>query len=422
MLALLGLGCAQITPQTPTQADKPLRTVKMLERTGEITGTVEQDGLNLVITASHACRLREDRVVRRTTTIEHKNATPSIDWFWLGVGASVAATGAILLADAGSVYDDDRDSRTYNPMGSNGARALGYGLLATGGAFLVIPVVDVIRAGETKVNKGEVRIEGELLGDDVPCSDAPVVDVPVIFQFEQIKESLGSTDREGTLDIQLDKVLNRKLIFGKVGKAEVLVGDTVLGRVLTKPLVTVREARAWMDLPRGQCRTPTTPDDCNEVISFLQQYPEGAHVSEVRLLLQEARPKIELLKEAKAWTDIDLTACTSGKATTPEEIETACAPLRSYLSRFPDGAHVNEATRAEKIGQRRVDELRARLAKEAKEAQDRTARQEKDAEEKERLKERRKCEAVCRFGCSSSRFRGREGVCFQACVEAQCNP
>lgn len=421
LLLMTMTACAQIEPQSPTVSDRPLRSMRTPTRTGGIIGSVDQSNLDLTVTASHACRLREDRVVRRTTTTEHKNSTPTGDWLLLGASVAAIGAGAVITADASKVYPKDTSSRTYNPTGPGTAKAAGIGLLAGGGLLLTIPIVDAVRASETTVTEGQVTIEGEPAGDEVACPEQPVLDAPVMLAFNEVRESLGTTGKRGVLEVNLDEALDRGVVVGKLGKGQILVGDAVVGAVQLKPLLVVREARAWAKLPRGACRTPSKPTDCEPVLAFVQQHPDGPHVAEAKQLLQESKPAIDRLADDGAWATVDVAACVKGKAEAPQDIEAACAPVASYLSRFPAGLHADEARKTNDIGQRRAAELLARLEQQVRDTEARGRRAEREAQEREQQKERRRCEAGCRLGCSSVRFRGREGICFQACVENQCN-
>jgi hypothetical protein len=411
--------CAHITPQEPVQVDKPVLAQKAPVRTDGIVGSVDQDGLSVVVTASHSCRIREDRVVRRTTTIEHKNATATNSWLTLGAGLAVLGAGVVVLADASRVAPNDTTGRTYNSTGPNGARTWSYGLMAGGGLLVTIPVVDAIRASETTVREQEVRIEGEPAGDVIPCPDAPASAAPVVLVFDQVKAPLGTTDRKGSLAVNLDDVIDREVVIGKPGKAEILVGDTVLGTVLTKPLVAVREARAWAKLPRGKCRNPTTPTDCDLVVEFLKTYPASPHAGEGRQLVQEGKTKVEAILERQAWEAISLPTCTNPKLTTTAEIETACAPVEAYLGRFPDGPHASEAKKAVSVGQQRAADIQARLEKQIRDKEIQVRRAEREAQEREQQGERRRCEGQCRMICSSRNFRD-PAACFQGCVAKEC--
>lgn len=417
------LGCAQVEPQTPTHADRPLRTVKIPERSGGIVGTIEQEGLDVAITASYACRLREDRVVRRVTTTEHRNLTPTGDWWALGASIAAIGAGAVLTADASRVHPKDSTSRTYNSTGPGAARTWGIVLLAGGGVLLSVPVVDAVRASQTTLTEGDVTIEGEPTGDEVACPAQPATDMPVMLTFADVKESIGTTSKRGELEINLDEALDRGIAVGRLGKGQVLVGDAVIGAVQLKPLLLAREARAWAKVPRGLCRTPTKPTDCNEVLAFLRQYPDGPHVAEAKQVLQEGQPKADRLADDAAWSELDLGACTKGRAgETAEEAEASCESIRAYRARYPNGLHADEAAKAIEAGHHRAEVLRERRVKAAKDAEAKAAREAKEAEDREAKAERRKCEATCRLGCSSWTFRGREATCFSACVETRCNP
>jgi len=178
----------------------------------------------------------------------------------------------------------------------------------------------------------------------------------------------------------------------------VLVSGTVVGSASLAPVFAAREARAWRSLSSSACSEPTTVRDCDGFRDFQSRFGNGEHGPEARRILEEAAPKLARLADEDAWRSSArdaADACVSKKLEEPSEIELACAPVATYLNRFPEGLHAKEADAALKKGRARVAALIA------------------DAERKERAKEE-----AARQRAASEHAR-RVGACKNACI-SQC--
>jgi len=398
--------CARVGLSEPVVADRPIKLIRdEVPGKSGIHPLVKQDGTIVVLRAVKNCDVRKHEVVERKTTRTRVNETLGIDWIAGAAGVVAAAVGVGFLVDAGKVYPNDRTSRTYNPTGPDKARLYGIGLMGAGAALMAIPVVDATRASGTVEDTGTVEESKGFAARGIPCHDAVFAHITVSGLLGDHEYNLGHTNERGLIRIDLDKELPDKLRMIHE-KMALDVGGLGVGNVDLAPLFKVRSARAWNGLDTDLCKTPTDGSACNRVVDFLRQYPHGPHSDEARKLLVGARDKIIALRDDAAWQDVPVKACSAAKR--PDDIDRACEQVHSYLERFPDGRHADEARKIVKKADARKDAI----TKKAERAEQAEA-------QKDHAQEVRQCRARCKVGCSTWRIRD-PGACYSGCVEAQC--
>ena len=409
-------GCATIGTSEPRTSERLVRTLKETRSSSEFTADVHQAQNTVEISASLSCEVVAKPVVERTTTTDSINTTPATDYSIAGLGAAMALTGGIVLADSGNVYPNDDTSRTYNSVGQDSAKVIGWSTLAVGGVLLLVPVVDAIRASGSEQEVQQVTKEGEILKSNVQCPDNPLREARVAVDIDSVEFDAGTTDQKGSVVFDLDAVVGVDAKLDPDGKGKVVVNDKTVGDVSLKALYEKREARAWSGVAVVECKSPTSPASCDGVVKYLRDWPEGKHAPMARQILQEARPAVMRLRDEKAWTDAAPTTCDDKKETI-HGVNEACAGVRAYLKDYPEGMHASEAKKLVEKADKRIAKINERLEKEAREEERKQAQAalaaERAAEAAERERNR------CPRNCADS-TRGYQSRGFAVCQALVC--
>lgn len=157
--------------------------------------------------------------VRRTTRTDYENASAATDWLIAGTGVAIAGGGAATMIDAPNVAPNDTASRTYNPVGSDAATAIGIGAIGAGTALVVIPIVDVIRAQKTSVAVGNITQDGEIIKRGIPCEHVPYGSGSVSGAIAGQSVPLGTTDSAGKLVVDRQAQMSISIAATEVGSA-----------------------------------------------------------------------------------------------------------------------------------------------------------------------------------------------------------
>lgn len=410
VLTLASVGCVAIGQRPAVNQDRELRRHTEVEVPAEGgSADIKLEGMQLTVTASRACDIRQDRVVDRTATAENYNRAPAITWALAGAGVASVAGGVVLLVDAGSTYPNDTAARTYNETGPGKERLYGYALIGTGALLGTIAIVDAIRASGETVKRGEATVPGKVVKQGVRCTNQPLVDAGVTGRVLDEAFPLGRTNMKGLLDVDLDTVVPDSVVSRGGSKLAVDVAGEPVGTVDIGRYVADRETRAFRQADLDSCRTPKATGSCDSVRRFLQTFPAGAHAKEAKQVLDGAKAKLTQLEDDDRWSHLDLAACSDKKFDTPEEVVGACVPLWRYLEDFPQGRHADDVRKAFNAGEARGQ----RLASEQRKEQE-------AAEKKAAEAERRQCVAQCKIGCSGWSIRD-QASCFSGCVESRCS-
>ncbi len=96
--------------------------------------------------------------------------------------------------------------------------------------------------------------------------------------------------------------------------------------------------RDWYAIDVERCRVPRSLDACADVRGFLAKYPDGAHAEEAKAALATAAVRMEVLeKDEGAWAAAEVENCKRHVGAN------ACARVEIYLAKYPAGLHANEA-------------------------------------------------------------------------------
>lgn len=414
----LNAGCATIGAGRPVHSDVPVGTGEQELPSGE-TVDIEQSGTNLTLRSRKLCDVHETREVTRTTTTPRENRSAWVDWT-LGVGGvALAGAGAVTLIDSGSVGNSDQTSKSYNPVGSTGAIALGAGLIALGVAGGTIAIVDVVRAGGSDESTARVSLPGRELRHGVACkTSVPVADVELALHLPRAhgekddRIALGKTSSGGILRVDLDRALPEDL--GGGAKAHVMREGSEVGTVDLLPVHGAREASAYGRLDKPACASPKKTADCTPLIAFLRRYPKSEHVTEVRQILENAHATLMALEDAEAWAETNADGCARPAGRDIVGAENMCDQVQRYVDSFPGGKHVAEAKAAIAKGRPAIKQHYADQARVAREAEAAEKRREQQEAEQARQALRADCSAKCNVMCSR---RVNPEMCLSGCIQ-----
>ncbi len=413
--AALTTGCATIGAGPSAHADTVLGVAEIERADVADTVSVEQSGVMLQVRAHALCVVEESKQVSRVTTTERKNQSAWLDWLLLGGGVAAAGGGTAILIDSSNVHATDETGRTYNPVGNGTATAVGIGLIAVGAAALVVPAVDAVRAGKTDEKTEHLAVGGHELRRATPCKTPiprPGVDLALRVDGQSIP--LGKTDEAGLLRVDLDRVMAPDAKLQRNAKAHVMRGDKEIDRVDLASLVKAREESAWSRIDRGACATPQASNACDPVELFIKGYPDGAHATEARLLLEKARPALAVATEREVWSATNVDGCARPAGRDVVGAELLCQELQRYVESFPSGKHVAEAKAALAKGLPLIKQFQDAERRREREDELAQKRREQQEAEKEKAALRTQCNAKCNVMCSR---RANPAMCLSGCIQ-----
>ena len=417
--SLVGMpACATIGLKNARQHDEPVHTsIEQVPLPSGHGATATLDGTTLKVSALQLCDVRETSEVRRTTTSEHANQSPVLDWTLGALGAGLAASGTLVLINASSVYANDSNSRQYNPIGPTGATAIGASLTAVGVGLATIAIVDVVRSSGQETRAENVSVPGIIVEHGVGCKGRPLVGAPVVVALSKEGDPLeaGKTGPDGTLTVDLETAVPKDASFGKDATVEVRVSGNPAANVKLATLYASRGEAAWKQIDPKICAQADSSTACDPVRRYVDRYAEGVHTAEARALLSEAESKLTTLRDDEQWAKINPSTCSEGKpadvdlscsevhpegrvcetvnlprinegstqyvdccvikaGSDVDDFRTACNALHEYVKTFPQGRHVTEARAALKRGDATLEKWRLARTKQRKKEMDREAR------------------------------------------------
>jgi hypothetical protein len=101
-----------------------------------------------------------------------------------------------------------------------------------------------------------------------------------------------------------------------------------------------RDDQTWFAIDTVKCKIPARVEACDRVRSYLQRYPNGAHAQEATAILEAAQPALEKLqKDDVGWQKSNHSECSR------QRNADACVGVEAYTVQFPTGVHADEAHR-----------------------------------------------------------------------------
>jgi hypothetical protein len=303
LLAASAAGCAEISYGSPEVHDTILRSEQAVAPGAKVRAEMAQAGTNLRLSATQTCDIVEMNEIRRTSKRSRENDVLAPELVLLGMGATIASFGVLLLVDSQSVHPDDRNARLYNATGPGGAIAGGVVLTAVGGIIMTVPLIDAFRTIGSETDESVVREKGAVLQENTPCQGImPASNLPVTGRLPNRMISLGTTDHRGRLTVDLVRVVPpdvfqqpRSPDTVEVWIDQTRVGPADLGAVAAAQLAEsrAREEDAWQGLNVEQCRRDQDAVACAAIQAFLRNFPNGQHAGDAQRILDElaGRPR-----------------------------------------------------------------------------------------------------------------------------------
>lgn len=300
LLAAAPLGCATISRgEASSTDDKVLRIERSIQQSNDVEAEVEQSENMLHLRARWRCDVMEVRKIRRTTTYPKHNEALAPEMVLLTLGAIPAGFGIGMIVDSKNVYEHDRNSRLYNAAGPTAAIGGGIALLAVGAALMAVPVVDGFRSIGSEEDEQEVSENGAPIQRDVPCNELkPAAYQTVLLTAPGTSFSVGSTDASGNLNVDLSNAIPAPESIGRAlpDRMSLQIAGHPIGVVSLATPLAVRRARQnqgedalWQSIDISACRTRQDPTACQQIKSYLMRFPDGAHARDALRILDPSQ-------------------------------------------------------------------------------------------------------------------------------------
>lgn len=269
----------------PTTVARPLRTeMRTMPRNEGVSVDSAQQGEQLTVTTHRPCVRREVRFELRRTHAELENSdsgtTQAVGIF--GALSIVGATATLVDAGSGAIGDTDENVRVYNPVGEEGALAIGGAWLALGAAASTVAIVDGARSAGAVDREETVEVPGRVLDEDVRCERSiPVSGVAVALRRKGAEDvKLGQTTAKGTLEVDLGDALAPSWTLTGPATAGLIVDGKAAGVVDIEPARVHhlrREgpaaSRAWEALDKDCGADDVNSAACRGIRAFIAKYP-----------------------------------------------------------------------------------------------------------------------------------------------------
>lgn len=293
LAASLLTGCAEISLQTVHTQERVLgRTERVVPGSG-VRVRARLDGTRLVLQTTRGC----ERVAwERVEILEVHEADEDLteEAVVLVLAAIPLGIGVGLLVDAPHVYDDERNSPTYNATGQTGAYAAGTVLTSIGGLMALGPIVELFRvaaAGEETIRTEERR--GEVKSGNVACpGESDPMRTSVVLEAGSERIATPGTDEQGHLELDLARAISPDVAERAV-TVRVIVSGKIVGELDIQPIVDKQrqlerdaEEETWLEANPERCRASSEAEACLGVRTYLLKFPDGAHAEEARQLLE----------------------------------------------------------------------------------------------------------------------------------------
>jgi hypothetical protein len=256
------VGCSNIRLKTVDTTERVLSSHKRLAPSASVRMRARVDGTVLLLEAEQACKLV---VTEEVEVVEERGPDEDLieEFIVLGVAAVPLVSGIVILADAPNVYDDDRNQRTYNPIGRDGAYAAGTVLTSLGGLIALIPLIELLRiAGSGEVITSTTERDGKVLAPDVPCEGVPrPIRTSVVLRVGGVNLATPGTDGDGVLELDLAEAVPPDLARRAV-VIQVIVDERVVAEIDPRPIVEAQQARAsQIATEPNEATTPAPPEE-----------------------------------------------------------------------------------------------------------------------------------------------------------------
>lgn len=339
LLAVPALGCAEISYGSPEVHDTILRSEQAVAPGAKVRAEMAQAGTNLRLSATQTCDIVEMNEIRRTTKRSRENDVLAPELVLLGMGATAASFGVLMLVDSQNVHESDRNARQYNSVGPEGAIAGGVILTVVGGLVMAVPLVDALRTIGSETDESVVREKGAVLQQDTPCQGrTPASGRPVTGRLPDQMISLGTTDDRGGLTVDLVSVVPPSVFRSAdpPDTLEVWVDQTRVGPADLREVsaaqaseARAREEDAWRGLNLERCQRDQDAVACAAIEAFLRMFPNGVHAADAYKVLEAAAgrktsPQVAVSPEDAARAAAAVAAANAAREAAEKAAKDAC--------------------------------------------------------------------------------------------------
>lgn len=300
-MLLAASGCFEIHHGQSKTAESIEKTEPIATPSGSFTASMKTDGSVVSVTVKSHCTLVEQQTVKITTSYDKVLDEGAANFLTaLGLIGSLPITGGVvLLADSPNVYDNDPHARLYNPTGKATVIGAGVALTVIGVGMIILPITNAIHAAGSEDETTTTTRQGRTLRADAPCEGAVAVPARTVVgksaQGQTI--TIGTTDAEGHMTMNLKQVLGQPNIFGGgpvpislgVYVDNQYVGEVQTGDVMQEILRerSQQDESTWKDADPSACAAQHTEQVCQRVRQYLQLFPQGAHAREAQEMISK---------------------------------------------------------------------------------------------------------------------------------------
>ncbi len=293
--ASLGVGCVDINKTQVKTEDNVIARRPKVVASPRFSADVTVRGGILRVVVTPQCSTIEEETVEHVVTNDKTVSNESRVWMTaLSIAGAVPLTGGTaMVADSPNVYDSDLNGRLYNETGQDVVIGLGAALIGLGLACVLPPMVNGLRAVGSEETKTTSQRLGGTIQEQTPCKGvAPLPTYSVVARFASGHTvPLGAAIPGDELDVDLRRSLGSTVlgISPIPEKVAIWINEKFATEIPTDDIVGA--AKAERDAQDDAAWTASEPAGCERtgacagVQSYLARFPNGRHAEEARKML-----------------------------------------------------------------------------------------------------------------------------------------
>lgn len=295
-LTLSLVGCIDIN-KTPLRTEENVIDRRPLViPSPRFTADVRIEQNILRVSVKPQCSLVEEETVER---IEYSDRTADgEDRVWMTAlslaGSLPMMGGTAMLADAPNVHDADLNARLYNETGQEAVIGVGVALVGLGLACVLPPMVNGLRAVGTEETRTTATRHGAVVQEKTSC--AGLLSLPTYTVVARFTTGhtvpLGGALPNDELHVDLRTRLGPTILSMNPPpeKVAIWINEKFQTEIPTSDIVSA--ARADREVQDDAAWSQAAPSACRQgesctgVQTYLSRFPNGRHADEARKLLQ----------------------------------------------------------------------------------------------------------------------------------------